>query len=334
MSAAADPMGRVRAVALAGAATVPAGGAAPAREILAVRSLTTEIPYVGGTLRVVDDVSFSIAAGELVGLVGETGCGKTMTALSVINLLPPGARVAAGEIVFDGVPLDPRDEDAIRSLRGRAIGTVLQNARDSLHPMRTVGVQLARVHRAHLGSGKKAARAAAVESLASVGMADPERVAGLYPHEISGGMAQRVMIAIALMCRPSLVIADEPTTGLDVTVQYQVLKLLQELLASGGTAGLLITHDLGLVAHYCERVMVMYAGQLVEEAPVDVLFAAPRHPYTRALLAASMVDEQLQKALVRDGSGKRFEPPRGEKGTLIEVGPRHRVRRYAAELTG
>jgi peptide/nickel transport system ATP-binding protein len=232
-------------------------------------------------------VSFAVPRGATVGLVGESGSGKSVTALSILRLIrdPPG-RVVGGEVVFDGRDLLKLDDRAMRAVRGNRISMIFQEPMTSLNPVMTAGDQVAEPLRIHRGLGKRAARDEAVALFRQVGIADPERRVDEYPHQMSGGMRQRVMIAMALACRPALLIADEPTTALDVTIQAQILALINELRRALGMAVLLITHDLGVVAETCDRVVVMYAGQVVEQAATAALFRAPRHPYTRGLLAS------------------------------------------------
>jgi oligopeptide/dipeptide ABC transporter ATP-binding protein len=259
---------------------------APPAPLLAVRALRTTFETDAGLAVAVDGVSFDVGAGEAVGLVGESGCGKSVTALSLLRLVrPPGAIDAGSEIRFEGGDLLTLDADAIRRVRGARISMIFQEPMTALNPVHPVGDQVAEVVRAH-GGGARDARERAVEMLRLTGIPDPAARARQYPHQLSGGMRQRVMIAMALVMHPALVIADEPTTALDVTVQAQILELLADLRARFGTALLLITHDLGVIAESTSRVIVMYAGEIVEEAPVTSLFAAPHHPYTRGLMAA------------------------------------------------
>jgi oligopeptide/dipeptide ABC transporter ATP-binding protein len=254
--------------------------------VLAVRDLRTVFETDGGTARAVDGVSFEVAAGEAVGLVGESGCGKSVTALSMLRLIRPPGRIEAGSrIVFDGADLMALDAESLRRLRGDRIAMVFQEPMTALNPVYTVGDQIAEVVRVHGGDARDAWERA-VEMLRLTGIPDPAARAHAYPHQLSGGMRQRVMIGMALVMHPALVIADEPTTALDVTVQAQILALLGDLRARFQTALLLITHDLGVIAESTSRVIVMYAGEIVESAPVEPLFAAPHHPYTRGLLAA------------------------------------------------
>ena len=255
--------------------------------LLQVSDLRTSFRALEGTARAVDGVSFAVAAGETVGLVGESGCGKSGTALSILRLIrPPGAIDPASRITFEGRQLLTLPEDEMRALRGARIAMVFQEPMSSLNPVFRVGDQVAEVARIHGGATRGAARERAVAMLGAVGLPDPPARARDYPHELSGGMRQRVMLAMALLLRPALLIADEPTTALDVTVQAQILELLAALQREMGMAVLLITHDFGVIAERAQRVLVMYAGQVVEESPVQPLFAAPHHPYTQGLLAA------------------------------------------------
>ncbi len=260
----------------------PAAAPTAGETVLELRDLTTEIRSVRGLVRPVDAVSLRVRAGEVVGLVGESGSGKSMTAFSVMRLFPTkAARLVSGEVRLRGRDLVPLPQEAMRAVRGREVGMIFQDPASYLNPVLSVGRQLEQQLQAHaMGRG---ARARIAELLRDVGLAS--EIAGRYPHELSGGQAQRVGIASALACRPALVIADEPTTALDVTIQAQVLRLMARLQREGGVAMLLITHDLGVVAEVCDHVYVMYAGRIVEEAPVASLFAAPQHPYTQGLLA-------------------------------------------------
>ncbi len=258
-----------------------------AQPLLTVRDLRTYFYTENGVARSVDGVSFSIDASETVGLVGESGCGKSVTALSLLRLIRPPGRIESGsQIEFDGKNLVTLDEKSMRAVRGASISMVFQEPMTALNPVFTVGDQIAEVVRVHHGGSKQEAWKRAVEMLETVGISSPEQRAHEYPHQLSGGMRQRVVIAMALVMNPALVIADEPTTALDVTIQAQILELLRELQGKFGTSILLITHDLGVVAETVSRVIVMYGGEIVEEALVNDLFANAHHPYTEGLLSA------------------------------------------------
>jgi peptide/nickel transport system ATP-binding protein len=254
--------------------------------LLEIENLQTHFRTPNGVNRAVDGVSFTVEAGETVAIVGESGCGKSVTASSVLRLIPEPPGKIKGSIRFEGVDLLKLDERAMRDIRGNQISMVFQEPMTSLNPVLTVGRQIGETLRLHQGLGREAAERRVVEMLRLVGIAEPERRAREYPHQLSGGMRQRVMIAIALACNPKLLIADEPTTALDVTIQAQILDLMSELKQRVGAAIILITHDLGVVAEIAERVLVMYAGRKVEEARVSELFRSPRHPYTQGLLGA------------------------------------------------
>ncbi len=253
-------------------------------ELLQVSNLRTQFQTRAGLVRAVDGVSFSIAEGELLGLVGESGCGKSITALSVMRLIGSPGKIVGGSIKFKGEELTTASDDRLREIRGDDIAMIFQDPMTSLNPVFTVGEQIAEALRLHRKLDKKQAWDAAVAAMKEVAIPSPERRAKDYPHQLSGGMRQRVMIAMALACDPDLLIADEPTTALDVTIQAQILELLDELRRSRKLAVLLITHDLGVVAEVADRVCVMYTGKIVEESGVDELFANPKHPYTRGLL--------------------------------------------------
>ena len=255
--------------------------------ILEVRNLQTQFNTLDGVVRAVDGVSFDLARGETLGIVGESGCGKSVTALSILRLIPPETgRIAAGSIKFEGKELTTLGEEAMKGLRGHRISMIFQEPMTSLNPVLTVGTQIAENVVRHMGVSWRAARERSFEMLDLVRIADARRRLDEYPHQLSGGMRQRVMIAMALSCDPQVLIADEPTTALDVTIQAQILQLMLELKEKTGTAIVLITHDLGVVAETTERVVVMYAGRKVEEAPVEALFEEPLHPYTRGLMRA------------------------------------------------
>jgi oligopeptide/dipeptide ABC transporter ATP-binding protein len=253
--------------------------------LLAVDDLRVHLFTNRGVVRAVDGVGFALSAGGSLGIVGESGCGKTMTALSLMRLIPsPPARIVSGRIMFDGEDVVALDEPRLRALRGNAMAMIYQDPMTTLNPVFNVGEQIAEAVRLHRDASRASARARAVEMLELVGIPDPARCAQSYPHQLSGGMRQRAVIAMALACHPKLLIADEPTTALDVTIQAQILDLMRRLQQELGTAIILITHDLGVIADLVDTVVVMYAGKVVERAPVKQLFAASRHPYTQGLL--------------------------------------------------
>ncbi len=258
--------------------------------LLDVRGLTTEFPAArhggAGRVRAVDGVSFRIGRGETLGLVGESGCGKSVTALSIIGLVQPPGRITSGSVVFEGRDLVRLDERERRRVRGVRIGFVFQEPMTALNPVFTIGDQIAEALLVHGLATPKVAKARAVELLEAVRMPDPARCAADYPHQLSGGMRQRALIAAAIACQPPLLIADEPTTALDVTIQAGILDLLCDMRARFGLSLLLITHDLGVVAQLADRVAIMYAGRIVEEGPADDVLSSPAHPYTRGLLAS------------------------------------------------
>jgi oligopeptide/dipeptide ABC transporter ATP-binding protein len=253
--------------------------------LLEVRNLHTQFVTAGGVVRAVDGVSWDVRAGETVALVGESGCGKSVSALSVMRLVSaPAGRITGGQIIFKGRDLLTLSEEEMRCTRGREIGMIFQEPMTSLNPVLSVGRQLTETVEIHLGMTAAQSRARAIELLSLVGVPDPGRRLAQYPHQFSGGMRQRMMIAMALSCNPSLVLADEPTTALDVTIQAQILELMKDLSRRLGAAMLMITHNLGVVARYADRVNVMYAGKIVEQATARELYANPRHPYTLGLL--------------------------------------------------
>jgi len=256
----------------------------PRESILEVKNLRTSFPTAGGFVHAVDNVSFNVRKGEALALVGESGCGKSVTAMSIMRLVAPPGRITAGEVRFKGKNLADLSEREMRTVRGNDIAMVFQEPMTSLNPVFKIGAQVAEAVRIHNKVSKKEAWKRAGEMLELVSIPDPIKRLDDYPHQLSGGMRQRVMIAMALSCDPELLIADEPTTALDVTIQAQIMELLASLQQRLGLAILLITHDLGVVAEFCERVVVMYTGRVVEESPVRELFAAPAHPYTRGLL--------------------------------------------------
>lgn len=252
--------------------------------LLEVTNLQTHFPTRAGIVKSVNDVSFYIDEGELLGLVGESGCGKSITALSVMKLIAAPGKIVGGSIKFKGEELTTATEARMREIRGNDIAMIFQDPMTSLNPVYTVGEQIAEALRLHRKLDKKAAWQAAIEAMHEVAIPDPARRVNDYPHQLSGGMRQRVMIAMALACDPELLIADEPTTALDVTIQAQILELLDELRQTRKLAVLLITHDLGVVAEVADRVAVMYTGKIVEESRVEEIFELPKHPYTRGLL--------------------------------------------------
>ncbi len=255
--------------------------------LLEITNLSVEFSTYQGTAKVLQDINLSIKKGQILGLVGETGCGKSVTARCILRLIPtPPGRITSGRIHFHDEDLLRCSNKRLRTIRGNRISMIFQEPMSSLNPVFTVGNQMMEVVRLHQKLSRKKAAARCIETLSQVQMPDPERVLRKYPHELSGGMRQRVMIAMELSCNPELLLADEPTTALDVTVQGQVLQIIKEQARIRNMAVLLITHDMGVVAQVCHHVAVMYAGQLVESAPVKDLFANPRHPYTKGLIAA------------------------------------------------
>jgi peptide/nickel transport system ATP-binding protein/oligopeptide transport system ATP-binding protein len=314
--------------------------------LLSVTDLTTQFRTERGIARAVDGVSFSVARSETLGIVGESGCGKSVTSLSIMRLVPdpPGEIVQGSSVRFDGRELLELPESEMRKVRGNDIAMIFQEPMTSLNPVYTVGEQIAESFRLHRRASRAEAWTRAVEMLRLVGIPSPEGRAHDYPHQLSGGQRQRVMIAIALSCDPDLLIADEPTTALDVTIQAQILELLADLQHRLGMAMILITHDLGVVAQVCDRVAVMYAGRIVEEGPVQRIFDDPRHPYTQGLLRAlPRLDEPSHELAVIPGqvpsptawpSGCRFRPRcpfawdlcAAEEPGLIDASPDQRAR--------
>ena len=274
--------------------------------LLEIRELVTQFDTTAGTVQAVDGISYTVEEGETVAVVGESGCGKSVSALSILRLIPdPPGRIAGGGIRFMGQDLLSLAEDEIREIRGRDIGMVFQEPMTSLNPVLSVGVQLTETVLRHRNVGTAAAEARALELLRMVGISEPERRLRQYPHHLSGGMRQRVMIALALSCEPKLIIADEPTTALDVTIQAQILELMKDLTKRLGVALIVITHNLGVVARYADRVNVMYAGRIIESGDARQIYHHPRHPYTRGLLA----------------SVPRLDQPRGARLVPIEGQP-------------
>ncbi|WP_134684344.1 ABC transporter ATP-binding protein [Brevibacillus migulae] len=285
--------------------------------ILEVKQLRTRFKNDRGKVAVVDGVDFSIRQGETLGVVGESGCGKSVTSLSIMRLLPQNGS-SEGHILFEGKDLLALSEKQMQSVRGNEIAMIFQEPMTSLNPLHTVGKQIEEAVLLHRSVSKEDAKKRAIEMLKAVGMPRPEEIYGEFPHQLSGGMRQRVMIAMAMACDPKLIIADEPTTALDVTIQAQILELMQEVKERTGTSIMLITHDLGVVAEMCDRVIVMYAGQVVEEADVETLFEDPKHPYTIGLMnSIPELDEELEYLETIPGSvplahqmpsGCRFAP--------------------------
>jgi peptide/nickel transport system ATP-binding protein len=317
--------------------------------LLRIEGLQTHFFTEAGTVRAVDGVSLMVRKGETLGVVGESGCGKSVTALSILRLIPtPPGKIVGGNIYLEGRDLLKLPEGEMRKVRGASISMIFQEPMTSLNPVFTVGDQIAEGIRLHQRLSKRESWNKAIEMLRIVRMPDPERRVKEYPHQMSGGMRQRVMIAMALSCNPHLLIADEPTTALDVTIQAQILELLNELKAELGMAVMLITHDLGVVWDTAARVAVMYAGRLVEEAPVKELFTSPKHPYTQGLLnSIPRLEKTERRARLQAIPGmvpdlldlpkgckfqarcsKIFEPCSGEEPPLKEIAPNHRVRCY------
>src|ERR1700754_3416253 len=255
--------------------------------LLDIKNLSVDFHLKRGVLTAVQDLSLSISEGETFGIVGETGCGKSVTALSILRLVPtPPARIAQGELIFEGEDLLRKTAREMEKIRGRKISMIFQEPMTSLNPSLTVGTQIGECYQVHLGHSKKVARDCTENVLAMVRLPAPKTLADRYPHELSGGMRQRVMIAMALACEPKLLIADEPTTALDVTIQKQILELIDDLRRRLGMAVIMVTHDLGVIAGRADRVAVMYAGKVVETTETSALYANPRHPYTEALFQA------------------------------------------------
>jgi peptide/nickel transport system ATP-binding protein len=283
-----------------------------ATPLLEVRNLRVEFPTRHGTLCAVDDLSFEIAPGEMLGVVGESGAGKSLTGMAIIGLLEPPGRIAAGEIRLEGERIDNLPAEAMRRIRGKRIGAIFQDPLTSLNPLFTIGDQLVETIDTHLQTGRNAARRHAIDLLAEVGIPAPELRLDQYPHQFSGGMRQRVVIALALAGRPRLIVADEPTTALDVSIQAQIITLLKRLAAEHDTAVMLITHDMGVIAETADRVAVLYAGRLAEIGPVREVIHAPRHPYTRGLMSSiPKLGEGRERLAQIDGAMPRLNaiPP-------------------------
>jgi len=278
-----------------------------AAPLLQVRKLRVEFPTRRGTLRALDDVSFDIAPGEILGVVGESGAGKSLTGAAIIGLLEPPGRIAAGEILLAGQRIDQLPPEAMRKIRGRRIGAIFQDPLTSLNPLFTIGRQISETVQVHLGLNAADARRRAIQLLADTGIPAPEQRFDQYPHQFSGGMRQRVVIALALAAGPELIVADEPTTALDVSIQAQIIALLKKLTKQQGAAVMLVTHDMGVIAEACDRVAVMYAGRVVEIGPVADVIHRPAHPYTVGLMGAiPAMDGERERLAQIDGAMPRL----------------------------
>ncbi|WP_256760404.1 ABC transporter ATP-binding protein [Cohnella sp. WQ 127256] len=282
-------------------------------ELLSVHQLRTSFSTREGEVQAIRGISFSVGEGEMVGIVGESGSGKSVTAKSIIRLMPPSGQIVGGEVKLRGVDIAGLSEEKLRAIRGNRVAMIFQDPMTSLNPVLTVGAQLIEVLRRHQKLSKAEARRKAIEWFGEVGIHSPETKIDQYPHEFSGGMRQRVMIAMALSCKPELLIADEPTTALDVTIQAQIQALMKRLCQSTGTSVLLITHDLGVVAQVCTRVIVMYGGLVMEEGAVEDIFESPQHPYTQGLLRS------IPRML--DGKPERLVPIEGSPPNLLNPPP-------------
>jgi oligopeptide/dipeptide ABC transporter ATP-binding protein len=298
--------------------------------LLEVKGLHTEFRTGAGAVRAVDGVFYTVEHGETVAVVGESGSGKSVGALSILRLIPdPPGRITGGEILFDGRDLLRLPESEMRKIRGRDIGMVFQEPMTSLNPVLTIGRQITETLEEHQGADRPAAERRAVELLEMVGIADPRRRLRQYPHQLSGGMRQRVMIAIALACNPKLIIADEPTTALDVTIQAQILELMKSLTRKLGVAQIIITHNLGVVARYASRVNVMYAGRIVEAGRAEAIYHRPRHPYTMALLRSVPRLDRPRRARLDPVDGQPPDLTRLDRGCAFRPRCRFAVERCA-----
>jgi len=301
--------------------------------LLEVKDLTTYFFIGAGVVRAVDGVSYDVREGETVALVGESGCGKTVSALSVMRLVAaPAGRIVAGQILFKGRDLLALDEEGMRRVRGREIGMVFQEPMTSLNPVLSIGRQVTETVEIHLGMTPAQARARAVELLGLVGIPDPARRLAQYPHQFSGGMRQRIMIAMALSCNPSLILADEPTTALDVTIQAQILELMKDLSRRLGVAMLIITHNLGVVARYADRVNVMYAGKIIERGTAREIYANPRHPYTLGLLRSVPRLDEPRKSKLNPIEGQPPDLMRLPAGCAFSPRCRYAVDRCTSDV--
>ncbi|HJP22522.1 MAG: ABC transporter ATP-binding protein [Alphaproteobacteria bacterium] len=301
--------------------------------LLEIEDLKTQFFTSAGTVRAVDGISYGVDAGETVALVGESGCGKSVSALSILRLIPdPPGRVVGGSIRFFGTDLLHLSDEEIREVRGQRIAMVFQEPMTSLNPVLSIGLQLTETLEQHLAMAPEAARQRALELLGMVGISDTERRLGQYPHHFSGGMRQRVMIAMALCCEPQLIIADEPTTALDVTIQAQILELMKDLTKRLGVALVIITHNLGVVARYADRVNVMYAGKIVEQGSAADIYRAPRHPYTVGLLGSVPRLDQARRKKLDSIDGQPPDLARLDDGCAFRPRCRHAVERCAGSV--
>ena len=309
------------------------------KPLLEVRHLSVEFPSRRGSLLALDDISVSIAPGEVLGVVGESGAGKSLTGSAIIGLLDPPGRICGGEILFAGQRIDNLPQEQMRAIRGRRIGAIFQDPLTSLNPLYTIGRQLIETIRTHLPVSQDEARARAVKLLQETGIPAAEQRIDQYPHQFSGGMRQRVVIALALAAEPELIVADEPTTALDVSIQAQIISLIRRLCKEHGTAVMLVTHDMGVIAETCDRVAVMYAGRIVEIGPVADVIHRPSHPYTVGLMGSiPAMDEDRERLLQIDGAMPRlnaiptgcafnprcpqvFDRCRTERPDLVDAGP-------------
>ncbi|KGP90973.1 peptide ABC transporter ATP-binding protein [Pontibacillus chungwhensis BH030062] len=300
------------------------------QDILHVQGLRTSFFTDNGIVPAVDHIDFTIHKGEVLGIVGESGCGKSVTSLSIMGLLPQAGRIVDGEILFQGESLTKATEKRMRSIRGNEIAMIFQEPMTSLNPLFKIGNQLTEAIHTHQSCSKEKARKRSVEMLELVGLPRAEQLLNDYPHQLSGGMRQRVMIAMSMICEPQLLIADEPTTALDVTIQKQILQLMKELNKKLHTSIMMITHDLGVVAEVCDRVVVMYAGKIVEEAPVRTIFKHALHPYTKGLLA-SVPDIRSKKDRLQSIPGNVPKPGSIDKGCRFAERCEHAMERCFTE---
>lgn len=319
------------------------------KKLLEIKNLRTEFYTRSGVLPAVDKVSFSLDYGEIMGIVGESGSGKTVTSLSIMQLLPLTGRITGGEILFEGENLLQKKEKEMQDVRGRLISMIFQDPMAALDPVYTCGAQMVEAIKVHKKISGKEAVKESLEMLKSVGIPSPEHCMKAYPHELSGGMCQRVMIAMALLCNPKLLIADEPTTALDVTVQAQILELLKKIRAKRNMSIIIITHDLGVVSEMAEKVAVMYGGRILEETDVETIFSSPLHPYTKGLIKSMpKLNQSKERLYTIEGivpslsnmpEGCRFNPRcseamdicKKEEPELVPVGEKHKVRCWKAE---